>query len=108
MSPCHNEGEKNPHPKDSAEFSSSEVLDFHYAIGKVMHTRHGWQSLETILGELGAHKFIGGVLFVECIQLVPTKVARVITLADNPKPEMFSENPKLNLVERIGRYCFVN
>ena len=96
------------YPENSIELTSGEVLDFHYAVGKVMHARHGRQLLETVPGEPRTHKFINDILIVKHVQLHPAQVTRLIPLADDPKPEVFPEDSKLNLVERIGRYCFVN
>ena len=47
-------------------------------------------------------------LIVECIQLFFIQVARTVALADDPKPEMFSENSKFDLVEGISRYGLVD
>ena len=63
--------------------------------------------LETELGEPRTYKLINDVLIIKRVQRGTPKVTR-IPLADDPKPEVFPKNSKLDLVKRIGGYCFVN
>ena len=47
-------------------------------------------------------------LIVECVQLFFIQVAETVALADDPKPEMLSENSEFDLVEGIGGYGLVD
>jgi len=73
-----------------------------------VYARHGRQLLETVPGESRTRESVNNVLIVERVQLIATQVARRVPLADNPKPDVFPENSELDLVERIGRYCFID
>jgi hypothetical protein len=47
--------QKVTNPKDGVVFSSCKILDLDDAVGEVVNTRHGWQSLKTSISESDDH-----------------------------------------------------
>jgi len=41
-----------PYPKNCAKLSGREILEFRYAVGKVVYTRHGGQVFKAVNAEL--------------------------------------------------------
>jgi hypothetical protein len=48
------------------------------------------------------------ILIIKHVQFFVVQIARIVTLADDPKPEVLSKNSELNLVERVCRYHLIN